>query len=148
MTLKQIFQMESIPCVHLHDILKRLLAKNCFDVSLMCLYRFVAFCVTFNDLCCWTQRCGLLSRIHLKLMDQSWQTGSKNFVWHFEVVFVVCWYQIESLIQVVYITFSLTWLKLQNFLPLVCTIMTLKQILQLESILCVYLKKILKRLFA
>ena len=49
-TLKQIFQMHSIPCVNLHDILKRLLAKVCFDVSFMCLSRFAAFRVTFNNL--------------------------------------------------------------------------------------------------
>ena len=39
----------------------------------MCLSRFVVFRVTFNNLCC----C-LLSRIHLSLMDQSWQTGSNE----------------------------------------------------------------------
>ena len=50
MTLKQTFQLESIPCVFLHDILKRLLAKVflmlhvsvCFDllsfVSLLMIY--------------------------------------------------------------------------------------------------------------
>ena len=48
MTLKQIFQLESIPCVYLHDMLKRLLAKVCFDASFMCLSRFVAFHVTFT----------------------------------------------------------------------------------------------------
>ena len=45
-TLKQIFQLESIPCVYLHDILKRLPAKLCLDVSFRCLSSFVAFCVT------------------------------------------------------------------------------------------------------
>ena len=43
MTLKQIFQLESIPCVCLHDILKRLLVKVCFDASFMYLSRFAAF---------------------------------------------------------------------------------------------------------
>ena len=52
MTLKQIFPLENIPCVHLYDISKRLLGKVCFDASFMCLSRFVAFRVTFNDLCC------------------------------------------------------------------------------------------------
>ena len=66
MTLKQILKLESIPCVYLHAILKRLLAKVCFNASFMCLSRFVAFRGTFNDYCCWTQRCGLLSRTHLK----------------------------------------------------------------------------------
>ena len=75
MTLKQIFQLKSIPCVYLHDILKWLWAKACFDASFMCLFGFVAFRVTLNDLCCWTQRCGLLSCIQLWLTDQSWQTG-------------------------------------------------------------------------
>ena len=40
-----------------------------FHASFMCLRRFVAICVTFNDLCCWTKRSGLLSRIHL------WETN-------------------------------------------------------------------------
>ena len=34
MTLKQIFQLKCIPCVCLHNNLKRLLAKVCFDASL------------------------------------------------------------------------------------------------------------------
>ena len=76
----------------LHDILKRLLAKVRFDASLMCLFRFIAFRATLNVLCCWTQQCGLLSRIHLRVTDQSWQTGANKFVSHFEVVFVVCWH--------------------------------------------------------
>ena len=52
MTLTQIFQLENIPWVYLHDILKRLLAKVCFDASFMCLSRFVGFRVAFNDLGC------------------------------------------------------------------------------------------------
>ena len=49
MTLKQIFQLESILCMYLHEILKRLLAKVCFDASFMCLSRFVASHITFNE---------------------------------------------------------------------------------------------------
>ena len=56
----------------------------------MCLSRFVAFRVTFNDLRSRLQRSGLLSRIHLGATNQSWQTGSNESVLHFEVVFVVC----------------------------------------------------------
>ena len=52
MTLKQIFEMKTVPCAHLHDILKRLLAKVCLYASLMCLSRFVAFRATLNDYCC------------------------------------------------------------------------------------------------
>ena len=52
MTLKQIFHLEKIPCVYLHDILKRLLAKAGFDASFMCLLGFVSFRNTLNDLCC------------------------------------------------------------------------------------------------
>ena len=52
MTLKQIFQFENIPWVYLHGILKRLLAKVCFDASFMCLFGFVAIRVTLNDLGC------------------------------------------------------------------------------------------------
>ena len=73
MTLKQIFQLESIPCVYLDDTLKRLLAKICFDALFMCLSRLVAICVTFNDLCCSKQRSGLLSHIHLRVTHRSWQ---------------------------------------------------------------------------
>ena len=67
---EQSFQLESIPSVYLQEILKRLLAKLCLDASFLCLHRFVAFRVTFNELCC-----GLLSYIHLWVIDQSWQTG-------------------------------------------------------------------------
>ena len=81
-TLKQIFQLQSIPCVYLHDNLKRLQTKTCFDASFMCLSRSVAFRVTFNDLCC-----GFLSCIHLKVTDQSWQISPNDFVLHFEIVF-------------------------------------------------------------
>ena len=52
MTLKQIFHLENIPWVYLHDILKKLLGKDCFDASFMCVSRFVALCGTSNDLCC------------------------------------------------------------------------------------------------
>ena len=107
MTFKQIFQLERILCTYLLDILKRLLANVCFNASFMCFFRFVAMCLIFNDSGCWTQRCGLLSRIQLRVTDQSWQTGPNESVLHFEVVFVVCWHQSGKLIQVVYITISL-----------------------------------------
>ena len=48
MTLKQIFQLEYIPQVYLHDILKRLFAKVCFDASFMCLSPFFTFRGTFT----------------------------------------------------------------------------------------------------
>ena len=41
MTLKQIFQLENITCVYLHDIMKRLVANVSFDASFMCLFRLV-----------------------------------------------------------------------------------------------------------
>ena len=52
MTLKQIFQLERIRCVYLHDILKKLLVKVCLDASFTCLSQFVAFRGTFNGLGC------------------------------------------------------------------------------------------------
>ena len=52
MTMKQILQLDCIPYVYLHKILKKLLTKVCFGVSFMCLSRFVANHVTSNDLCC------------------------------------------------------------------------------------------------
>ena len=79
------FQLESILCVNLHDYLKRLLTKLCLDASFMCLSRFVAFRVTFNELCC-----GLLYCIDLWLTEQRWQTNPNDSVSHFKAVVVVC----------------------------------------------------------
>ena len=81
-TLKQILQLESIPCVCLHDLLMRLLAKLCLDASFMCLFRFVAFRVTFNDFCC-----GLFSRLHLMVTNQRWQTGPNESAFPFRSCF-------------------------------------------------------------
>ena len=90
-TLKQIFQLESISCVYLHDSLKRLSAKICLDFHLY--------------VCLDLLRVGSPSRIYavernvsacyhvystFKVADQSWQTGPNESVLHFEVVFVVC----------------------------------------------------------
>ena len=114
MTLKQIFTLENIPFVYLHDILKRLRAKICYDASFLCLFRFVAIYVTSNNLGSWTSHCGLLSPKHLRLTDQNWQTGPNEIVLHFNVGFVVCWHQIRKLVPVVYITFSSDLLKLHK----------------------------------
>ena len=107
MKLKQIFELESIFCAPLKKILKRLLAKVCFDASFMCLFRIVALCLIFNDLCCWTQRCDLLSRIQLRITKKSWQTSPNETVLHFEVVFVGFWHQTVKLLQVVYVKISI-----------------------------------------
>ena len=80
----------------------RLLATICIDSPFECLSGFVAFRATFNDLCCWTERCGLLSRIHLCGTDRSWRTGPNEFLLHFQIVFVVCWHQVEKFVQVVF----------------------------------------------
>ena len=71
--------------MYLHDNLNRLLAKACLDALFMCLSRIIVFRVTFRDLCC----C-FLSHIHLRVTDQSWQTGPNESALHFKVVFVVC----------------------------------------------------------
>ena len=42
-TLKQIFDMESIPCMYLLDFLKRLLPKLCLKASLMCFLNLLHF---------------------------------------------------------------------------------------------------------
>ena len=73
---------------------ERLLAKNCWDVSFLCLSRFAAFCDIFEEF--W---CGLLSCMHLWVTDQSWRTGPNESALHFEVVFVVCWHQIRKLVR-------------------------------------------------
>ena len=114
----------------------------------MCLFWFVAFRVTFNDLCCWRQRWGLLSRIQLGITNQSWQTSPNECVLHFEIVFAVCWHQIGNLIQVDCYTVPLILLKVRQILSKVCGLMTLKQIFQLKSIPCVYLHDIWIRLLA
>ena len=75
--MKKIFQLESIPCVCLHDFLMRLLAKVCFDASFTCLFRFLALPGTFREL-----HCDLLSCIHLWLTDQSWHTHPNESVLH------------------------------------------------------------------
>ena len=80
--LKQIFHLESILRVCLHDILMRLLAKLRLDASFMCLCRFVAFRVTLNDFCC-----GLFSRLHLRVTNQSWQTGPNESAFPFRSCF-------------------------------------------------------------
>ena len=56
----------------------------------MCLCRFVAFRVSYRILCCLTKRYDLLSHMHLRVRDQSWQTGPNDSVSHFKVVFEVC----------------------------------------------------------
>ena len=81
-TLKQIFNLESIPCVCLYTILMRLVAKLRLDASFVCLFRFVAFRVTFNDFCC-----GLFSRLHLRVTIQRWQTGPNESVFPFRSCF-------------------------------------------------------------
>ena len=95
-TLKQTFQLKGLPCMFLYDIFTRLLAKICLNASFIGLSRFLAFRVTFRIY--W---CGLLSRIHLRKMNQGWQSGPSESVLHFEVVFVVCWHQIGKLVLVV-----------------------------------------------
>ena len=99
----------------LHDILKWLLANICFDARFMCFSWFVAFCVTFNDLCCWTQRCGLLSRMQLRLTNQSSQTSPNEFVLHFEVVFLISWHQIRILVRLVTLRFCYFYSNYSNF---------------------------------
>ena len=113
-TLKQTFQLKGLPCMFLYDIFTRLLAKICLNASFIGLSRFIAFCVTSNDLWCWTQRCGLLSRIHLKVIDESWHTGPNEFVLQLEVVFVVCWLETGKLVLVVFCAVSLILLKLHK----------------------------------
>ena len=90
MTLKQIFQLVSIPCVYLHDIKKisweafvsMFHLCVCFDLlqfmSLQTFYaaerRVVVYCHAYI----------------LRVTNQSWQTGLNESVLNFKVVFVVC----------------------------------------------------------
>ena len=90
---------KKIPRVCLHDYLKRLSSKVCFDASFTSLSRFVSFRVSFNYKCCWTQRCGFFSHIRLWLTDQSWYTGPNESALLFELVFIVWWHQIRKLVR-------------------------------------------------
>ena len=92
----------------------QIVGKICLNASFICLSRFIAFWVTFNGLWCWTQRCGLLSRIHLKVIDESWHTGPNEFVLQLEVVFVVCWLETGKLVLVALCAVSLILLKLHK----------------------------------
>ena len=65
--------------MYLYDYLKRLLAKQSLDALFMCLCRFVALRVTLNHLCC-----GLLSRIQLRVIDQSCHTGRNESALRFQ----------------------------------------------------------------
>ena len=81
--------------MYLHDILKRLSAKICFDASFMCLGRFVAFRVTL------TTYAVAYCHARLEITDQSWHTGPNESVLRFEVVLVVCYNQIWKLVKIV-----------------------------------------------
>ena len=85
MTLKQVVYLERVLFAYLHAILKRLLKKIYLDACFMCLSRIVGFRYTFNDLCCCTQRCGLLSCIQLRVTDQNWQANPNESGIQFEV---------------------------------------------------------------
>ena len=86
--------------------------------------------------------------MHFRETNWSWQTGQKESVLHFEVVFVVCWHQSGIFVHVVYITVSVFLFKLHIFLSKSSMLMTLKQIFQFESIPCAHLYEILKRKMA
>ena len=122
-----------------------MLAKVCFDASFMCLFRFVEFLANFNDLCCWTQRCGLLSRIHLK------SNGPILADWSNSICFTF-WSCLYSLLTSNWeVSTSRLPYNFSNFPQIThffCRLMALKQIFQLQSIPCLHLHDILKRLLA
>ena len=124
-----------------------MLGKVCFDASFMCLLRFVSFRVNFDDLCCWTQRCGILSRTYLKdngpiLAD--WSKWIRITFWScFCSLLTSNWEFSTSCLLYGFINFTQIT---QFFCHNVRILITLKHIFQLESILCVYLHDILKRL--
>ena len=114
MTLKQIFQIENISYICM------IFCKDCWKIVIECfIFVFVTICCfscCSYDLCCWTQRCGLLSRIRLKITNQVRQTSPNESVLHFWFVFVACWRQIGKLVQVVCITVSLFSRITQTFI--------------------------------
>ena len=75
-----------LACIHM--IFEQIVGKKlirCF------IYVFVSICSQFVSLFAiyagWTERCGLLSRMHLSVRNQSWQTGPNESALHFKVVF-------------------------------------------------------------
>ena len=69
----------------LYEILKRLLQKFVSTFNLCVCYYLLHFVLLFNNLCC-----GSLSHKHLRVTNQTQQTGPNEFALHFEVLFVVC----------------------------------------------------------
>ena len=69
----------------LYEILKRLFQKFVSTFNLCVCFYLLHFVSLFNNLCC-----GSLPCIHLRVTDQTQQTGPNEFALHFEVVFVVC----------------------------------------------------------
>ena len=69
----------------LYEILKRLFQKFVSTFNLCVCFYLLHFVSLFNNLCC-----GSLSRIHLRVTDQTQQSGPNEFALHFEVLFVVC----------------------------------------------------------
>ena len=84
-TLKQIFQLEKHTLRVLYEILKRLF-QNLFR-RLIYVFVFIC-CISCHFLTIYAV--AHLSRIHLRVTDQTQQTGPNEFASHFEVVFVVC----------------------------------------------------------
>ena len=96
----------------LYEILKRLFQKFVSTFNLCVCFYLLHFVSLFNELCR-----GFLSHIHLRIMDQGWQTGPNESVLHFEVVFVIFWQQIGKLVERVLYTFSLILLSYKKFRP-------------------------------
>ena len=69
----------------LYEILKRLFQKFVSTFNLCVCFYLLHFVSLFNNLCC-----GALSHKHLRVTDQTQQTGPNEFALHFEVLFVVC----------------------------------------------------------
>ena len=96
----------------LYEILKLLFQKFVSIFNFCVCFCSLNFVSLFKELCC-----GLLSHIHLRIMDQGWQTGPNQSALHFEVVFVILWQQIGKLVQLVLYTFSLIFAQLQKVRP-------------------------------
>ena len=69
----------------LYEILKRLFQKFLSTFILCVCLDLLHFVSLFNNLCC-----GSLSHKHLRVTDQTQQTGPNEFALDFEVLFVVC----------------------------------------------------------
>ena len=91
---KQIFQLETIHCLYLDDTLNRLVGNTYLNVTFMCFSVLVAFSPFLMIYAHMNATFRVLSRIHLRITNDSWHTGPDESVLNFQFVLVVWWHLI------------------------------------------------------